>query len=68
MEAPLIGDFVEDQHEINSPAWSGKTTDGLASRLDCRLNWNLVSNVLSEPICISNFNVDDINLKSKFEV
>jgi hypothetical protein len=30
-----IGGFVEEQHEIKSPAWSGKTTDGLlASPLD----------------------------------
>jgi hypothetical protein len=36
MESPLIGGFVEGQHEIKSPAWSGKTTDGLlASSLDC---------------------------------
>jgi hypothetical protein len=36
METPLIGGFVEGQHEIKSPAWSGKTTDGLlASPLDC---------------------------------
>ena len=36
MESPLIGGFVKGQHEIKSPAWSGKTTDGLiASPLDC---------------------------------
>jgi hypothetical protein len=35
METPLIGGFVEEQHEIKSPAWSGKTADGLlASPLD----------------------------------
>jgi hypothetical protein len=35
MESPQIGGFVEGQHEIKSPAWSGKTTDGLqASPLD----------------------------------
>jgi hypothetical protein len=35
MESPLIGGFVEEQHEIKSPALSGKTTDGLlASPLD----------------------------------
>jgi hypothetical protein len=28
-ESPLIGGFVEGQHEIKSPAWRGKTTDGL---------------------------------------
>jgi hypothetical protein len=32
---PLIGSFVEKQHEIISPAWSGKTTEGLASPPDC---------------------------------
>ena len=31
----LIGAFVEKQHEIISPAWSGKTTEGLASPSDC---------------------------------
>ena len=30
----LIGAFVEKQHEIISPAWSGKTTEGLASPSD----------------------------------
>ena len=35
MESPQIGGFVEGQHEIFSPAWSGKTTDGLlASPVD----------------------------------
>jgi hypothetical protein len=34
MESSLIVDFVEEQHEIESPAWSGKTIDGLASPLD----------------------------------
>jgi hypothetical protein len=31
MESPLIGGLVEKQHEIKSPAWSGKMADGLAS-------------------------------------
>jgi hypothetical protein len=36
MESPQIGGFVEGKHEIKSPAWSGKTTDGLlASPFDC---------------------------------
>jgi hypothetical protein len=36
MESPQIGGFVEGQHEIKSPVWSGKTTDGLlASPLEC---------------------------------
>ena len=36
IKRPQIGDFVEGQHGIRSPAWSGKTTDGLlASPLDC---------------------------------
>jgi hypothetical protein len=35
METPLIGGFVEKQHEIISSAWSGKTTEGLASPSDC---------------------------------
>jgi hypothetical protein len=36
LESPIIGVFFEGQHEIKSPAWSGKTTDGLlASPLDC---------------------------------
>jgi len=29
MKSPQIGGFVEGQHEIKSPAWSGKTADGL---------------------------------------
>jgi hypothetical protein len=36
MESLQIGGFIEGQHEIKSPAWSGKTADGLlASPLDC---------------------------------
>jgi hypothetical protein len=35
MECPLIGGFVEKQHEIKSPAWSGKSTESLASLSDC---------------------------------
>jgi len=35
METPLIGGFVEKQHEIISSAWSGKMTEGLASLSDC---------------------------------
>jgi hypothetical protein len=35
METPLIGGFVGKQHEIISSAWSGKTTEGLASPSDC---------------------------------
>jgi hypothetical protein len=36
-ETPLIGGSVEKQHEKKSPAWSGKTTDGLASLPDCHM-------------------------------
>jgi hypothetical protein len=44
MESPQIGGFVEGQHEIKSPAWSGKTTDGLlASPLDCHMTAKMVS-------------------------
>jgi hypothetical protein len=35
MESPPIGGFVENQHEKKIPAWSGKTTEGLASPSDC---------------------------------
>jgi hypothetical protein len=35
MGNPLIAGFVEIQHEIKSPAWSGKTTEGQASPSDC---------------------------------
>jgi len=31
MKIPLIGGFVEKQHDIRSPAWSDKTAEGLAS-------------------------------------
>jgi hypothetical protein len=34
-ENPANRRFVEEQHEIRSPEWSGKTTDGLVSPLDC---------------------------------
>jgi hypothetical protein len=44
MESPQIGGFVEGQQEIKSPAWSGKTTDGLlASRLDCHKTAKMMS-------------------------
>jgi hypothetical protein len=36
MESPQIGGFVEGQHEIKNPAWSGETADcQLGSPLDC---------------------------------
>jgi hypothetical protein len=35
IESPLIKSVVEKQYEIKSPAWSGKTTEGLASPSDC---------------------------------
>jgi len=36
IESPLISGFVKGKHEIKTPAWCGKTTDGLlASPLDC---------------------------------
>jgi hypothetical protein len=34
MESSLIGGCVEKQHEIKSPVWTGKTTEG-ASPSDC---------------------------------
>ena len=45
MEIPLIGGFVEEQHEIISPAWSGKTADGLlAGPLDYLKTAKIISN------------------------
>jgi hypothetical protein len=45
MENPQIGGYVEGQHELRSPAWSGKTTDGLiASHLDCHKTAKMSSN------------------------
>jgi hypothetical protein len=35
MGNPLIAGFVEIQHDIKSPAWSGKMTEGQASPSDC---------------------------------
>jgi hypothetical protein len=35
MESPIIEGFVDKQYEIKSPAWSGKTTEGLAGLPDC---------------------------------
>jgi hypothetical protein len=43
MESPLIGGFVEEQHDIKSPAWSGKTTDGLGSPLDRHKTAKMIS-------------------------
>jgi hypothetical protein len=44
VESPLIGGFVEGQHEIKSPTWSGKTNDGLlASPLDCHKKAKMMS-------------------------
>jgi hypothetical protein len=43
MESPLIGGFVEKQHEIKSPAWSGKTTEGLAIPSDCHKTAKIIS-------------------------
>jgi hypothetical protein len=54
MENPLIGGFVEKQHEIKSPAWSKQTTEGLSSPSDCHnlaapagwLFWNFMAHPL----------------------
>jgi hypothetical protein len=35
IKSSLVVDFVEKQHEIRSPDWSGKTTESLASPSDC---------------------------------
>jgi hypothetical protein len=35
MGNPLIAGFVETQHEPNTWAWSGETTEGQASPSDC---------------------------------
>ena len=43
VETPLIGGFVKKQHEIKSPAWSGKTTEGLASPSDCHKKAKIMS-------------------------
>jgi hypothetical protein len=44
MESPLIGGFVEGQQKIKSPAWSGRTADGLlASLLDCHKTAKVIS-------------------------
>ena len=42
METPLIGGFVENPHEIISPAWSGKTTEGLVGSSDCHKTAKIV--------------------------
>jgi hypothetical protein len=43
MESPLIEGFVEKQYEIKSTAWSGKTTEGLASPSDCHKTPKIIS-------------------------
>ena len=43
MESLLIGGFVEKQHEIKCPAWSGKTTEGLASPSDSHKTAKIMS-------------------------
>jgi hypothetical protein len=43
MGNPLIAVIVEGQHEIKSPAWSGKTTEGQASPSDCRNTAKIMS-------------------------
>jgi hypothetical protein len=39
----LIAGIVEIHHEIKSPAWSGKTTEGKASPFDCHNTANINS-------------------------
>jgi hypothetical protein len=39
----LIAGIVEIHHEIKSPAWSGKTTEGKASPFDCHKTANINS-------------------------
>ena len=43
MKRPLIGGFVEKQHEIKSPARNGKTTECLAIPLDCHETAKVIS-------------------------
>jgi hypothetical protein len=43
MEPPLIEGSVEKQYEIRSPAWSGETTEGLASPSDCHKTAKIMS-------------------------
>jgi hypothetical protein len=43
MGNPLFAGFVEIQHEPETCAWSGKTTDGLASPSDCHNTAKLLS-------------------------
>jgi hypothetical protein len=43
IESPLIKCVVEKQYEIKSPAWSGKTTEGLASPSDCHKTAKIMS-------------------------
>jgi len=43
LKTPLIGGFVEKQHEIICPAWSGKTTEGLVSPSDYHKTARIVS-------------------------
>jgi hypothetical protein len=43
MENSLIAGFVEKQHEANTWAWSGKTTEGQPSPSDCHKAAKIVS-------------------------
>ena len=44
MDSPQTGGFVEGQHEIKSPAWCVKTTDGrLVNPLDCHTTAKMMS-------------------------
>jgi hypothetical protein len=43
MESTLFEGFVEKKYEINSPAWSGKTTEGQASLSDCHKTAKIMS-------------------------
>jgi hypothetical protein len=40
---PTTRRFCREKHEIQSPAWSGTATEGLASRSDCHKAAKIVS-------------------------
>jgi hypothetical protein len=68
MGNPLIADFVEIQHEIKSPALSGKTTEGQASPSDCHNIAKIMSDKDASYTTYHRWFVNLKNLVSKFSL
>jgi hypothetical protein len=55
MEKLLIAGFVEKQHETNTLAWSGKTTEGQDSPSDCHKTAKIMPDNTDEDFLVKTY-------------